>query len=146
MAEETINMSQRELSRLEAMQKIAAKILTRRKAGELLSLSSKQVGRLYKRYKKEGATGLISKRRGQSSNHRLPEELYERVTRLIQEKYPDFGPTLAQEKLEELDNISISRETTRQWMIKAKIWKGKKRKSAPIHQMRDRRDCFGELV
>jgi hypothetical protein len=46
--------------------------------------------------------GLISKKRGAIGNHRLPEGLKEVSISLTEEKYPDFGPTLAQEKLIEI--------------------------------------------
>ncbi len=50
------------------------------------------------------------------------------------------------EKLFEYHNISISRETTRQWMIEAGVWRNKEKKSPVIHQQRKRRARFGELV
>ena len=65
---------------------------------------------------------------------------------IIKEKYIDFGPTFLREKLIENHNITVSRETLRKWMTAENIWKTKRRKQARIHQMRERRSCFGELV
>jgi hypothetical protein len=41
------------------------------------------------------------------------------VIGIIREHYPDFGPTLAAEKLAELHRIHLARETLRQWMMMA---------------------------
>jgi hypothetical protein len=65
---------------------------------------------------------------------------------LLKEKYPDFGPTLAHEKLTEVHGMAISRESVRKLMIAEKMWKPKRAKEPPVHQMRERRACFGELV
>jgi len=67
-------MSQPELTRLEVIQRVKQKTLKQRQAAELLSVSVRQVKRLCKAYQASGATGLISKRRGQPSNNRLPEK------------------------------------------------------------------------
>jgi len=68
------------------------------------------------------------------------------VLDLIQERYRDFGPTLAHEKLTEVHGIKISRESVRKLMIEEEIWKPKRAKASSTHQMRERRACFGELV
>jgi len=64
----------------------------------------------------------------------------------LQGKYRGFGPTLAHEKLVELDGLQISDESVRQLMIAEELWKPKKARKVAIHQMRERRACFGELV
>jgi hypothetical protein len=61
-------------------------------------------------------------------------------------KYRDFGPTFAAEKLKEIDNLSINRETLRQWMIELGLWRGRIRKGLIVHHTRERRPRFGELV
>jgi hypothetical protein len=62
------------------------------------------------------------------------------------ERYLDFGPTLAREKLIELHRISVSKETLRQWMTEAGIWVSCRERKKRVFQSRGRRDCFGELV
>jgi hypothetical protein len=64
---------------------------------------------------------------------------------LIREKYPDFGPTFASEKLLEYHSIKISEETLRKWMIKENLWVSRKKK-VHLHSSRPRRDFFGELI
>jgi hypothetical protein len=146
MKKEMLNMSQKELTRLEVIQKIDNKIVTQSKAAELLNLSLRQIKRLVKAYKTMGAKGLISKKRGMIGNHRLPEEIKRKAIEIIAAKYPDFGSTLAREKLLELDGIKLSLGTVRTLMIVNEFWRISYKKRKTIHQMRERRSRSGELV
>jgi hypothetical protein len=139
-------MSDGELSRLEVLRDLDQKRLTTAAAGQLLGLERRQVFRLLKTYRTEGATGLISKRRGRRSNRRKPEALRRAVLAMIREWYWDFGPTLAAEKLREVHGIALGRETLRLWMIEAGLWLDRKQRRKCVHQPRSRRDCVGELV
>ena len=60
--------------------------------------------------KHDGAASLVSRRRGRPSNNRLPETYRDLALALMRERYADFGPTLAAEKLAELHGCTISRE------------------------------------
>jgi hypothetical protein len=42
--------------------------------------------------------------------------------------------------------IEVSRETVRQWMMGAKLWRARKQRVEKIHEWRPRRSRFGELV
>ncbi|MDP9585227.1 UNVERIFIED_ORG: hypothetical protein J2791_004542, partial [Burkholderia contaminans] len=63
-----------------------------------------------------------SQRRGHASNHQLPEDLAHRALSLIRERYADFGPTLACEKLRESHGIRLAKETVRKLMTDAGLW------------------------
>ena len=117
-------MSQPELTRLEVIQRVKRKTLKQRQAAELLSVSLRQVKRLCKAYQANGASGLISKRRGQPSNNRLPEKAINKARQLLRTRYPDFGPTLAAEK-RSTEGVSLSVETVRQLLIGEGLWKAK---------------------
>jgi len=138
-------MSQAELTRLEVIQRVKRKTLKQRQAAELLSVSVRQVKRLCKAYQASGAAGLISKRRGQPSNNRLPEKTIDKARHLLRSRYPDFGPTLATEKLA-IEGVSLSVETVRQLLIGEGLWKAKRVRRVMIHQLRERRARLGELV
>jgi transposase len=138
-------MSQRELTRLEVIQRVKRKTLKQGQAAELLSLSVRQVKRLCKAYQVSGAAGLISKRRGQPSNNRLPEKTINKAQQLLRSRYHDFGPTLATEKLA-IEGVSLSVETVRQLLIGEGLWKAKVVRRPVIHQLRERRARCGELV
>jgi len=141
-----LQMSTKELDRLEIMQKLEEKRMRQQEAARILGLSLRQVKRLLKSYRDRGAPGLVSKRRGRASNNRLSEETRKKALGLLQNKYKGFGPTLASEKLVELDGLRISDESVRQMMIAEGLWKAKKTRKVVVHQMRERRASFGELV
>jgi hypothetical protein len=146
MPEEKIKMSIKEAERLGVMRQIDHKNLTLIQASEQLSLSLRQTKRIRRRYLEDGALGLISRRIGKPSGNKIPEETRSKAISLIRTSYPDFGPTLASEKLEERDQIKVSRETIRKWMIEAGIWRPKRKKEKRVYQRRARRSRFGELL
>ncbi|NCC21339.1 MAG: hypothetical protein EOM26_02625 [Alphaproteobacteria bacterium] len=65
---------------------------------------------------------------------------------LLRDKYPDFGATLAAEKLLALDGLKVSRETVRQTQVRLGLHKPKSRRSKRVLQSRERRPRFGELI
>ena len=139
-------MSDGELRRLEVLRDLDRQRLTTAAAGQLLGLERRQVFRLLKAFRLEGPNGLISKRRGCHSNRRKPEELRTKALTIIRQRYWDFGPTLAAEKLREVHGITLGRETLRLWMITDGLWCDRKQRRKQVHQPRHRRDCIGELV
>jgi len=141
-----ITMNQREVLRLQIMENLKNGKLGQSEASKILQISCRQIRRLIKVYRRQGAEGLIYKRRGKPSNNRVCEKVKENILIIIKEKYPDFGPTFLGEKLLENHDIKISKETLRQLMISENIWNPKRCKKARIHQMRERRSCLGELV
>ena len=144
--DELLEMSTKELSRLEIMQKLSQKRMNQREAGVMLKLSMRQIKRLLKAYRKQGAAGLVSKHRGRKGNNRLAEDVKKRALDLLKTKYKGFGPTLAHEKLVEKEKLQLSDESVRQLMIAEDLWKARKVKKVVVHQLRERRACFGELV
>jgi len=134
-----------EMDKLIILQDIKKRTITQQEGAHLLSLSPRHVRRLLKRVATEGASGL--KRRSTKSNNRAhPEHFKKSVITKVKESYSYFGPTFASEKLWEIDRLKVNKETLRQWMIEEALWKGKVRKSSPLHQSRQRRSRFGELV
>lgn len=141
-----LTMSKKELTRLEIIQRLGERRLKQKEAGEMLEISPRQVRRLLTNYKRDGAAGLISKQRGYPSNNQMDPQIKKKAIELLHNQYPDFGPTLASEKLEERDGLKLSRESIRQIMIAEELWKPRNRKRPQIHQMRPRRPRVGELV
>jgi len=144
--EKLITMSAKEMSRLEIVQRLEEKRLRQKEAAEILGLTVRQIKRLLSRYRKNGASGLVSQRRGKPGNNRLDECDLEKGLDLLKGKYKGFGPTLAHEKLVEVEGLKIGKESTRQIMIAEGLWKARKERKVTVHQMRERRACFGELV
>jgi hypothetical protein len=138
-------MSKRELNRLDVLARLDSDRLTARAAAELMAMTPRQTYRLLRKYRDGGASAIANQRRGCPSNNRLPDVVRDHAIALVRERYPDFGPTLAAEKLAELHDIHLARETVRQW-IAAGLWKDRRARLKAVHQPRYRRDCLGELI
>jgi hypothetical protein len=143
---ETLRMSSKELQRVEIMERLLAKRLSQVEAGQHLGLSTRHVRRLQENYRRDGARGLLSARRGKPSNHRLSQAIEKEALAWIESRYKDFGPTLAHEKLKEVHHLKLSVESVRQLMIREGYWEGKRRRRIVVHQQRSRRSRVGELV
>lgn len=141
-----LTMSDKEVSRLEVMQRLKEKSLSQREAAKILGVSVRHVRRLFKAYLEKGAAGLVSQRRGRESNNRLSEATRVQALDLLGSKYRGFGPTLACEKLVEVEGLKISNESVRKMMMAEGLWKARRVRKIVTHQMRERRPCRGELV
>lgn len=140
-----IAMTQEELKRLHIIHKALDKSITQAQAAESIGVCLRQLQRIVKIVRIEGNEGIINKARGRRSNKALPNKIKSKVLKLYQAKYPDFGPTLATEKLFEIDKIKINNETLRLWLLEAGI-SYKKRKLRPHRQWRQRKQCFGQMI
>ena len=139
-------MSSSERARSHLIRATVDKRLGQREASEQAGVSLRQFKRLVRAWKQEGDAGLVSRQRGKPSNHRLSGAMTGQIEHLPRDTYPDFGPTLAAEKLAERDGISVSRETVRHLQIHLERHKPKRRRQRRVFQSRTRRPRFGELV
>src|ERR1700761_4758083 len=141
-----VSMSRQEFDRLDVLLRVQSGRLRFGEACDLIGVRRRQVFRLLRNLEQDGATSLVSKRRGKPSNHRLPAEVRGLALSLVRERYADFGPTFAAEELAALHGCSVSRETLRKWMIADGLWIDRRHRLASPHQPRRRRACLGELV
>src|ERR1700723_731976 len=128
-----IAMSRTEIDRMSVLHDLADGRIRIAEASALMGLGRRQVFRLAKAFGQHGPQALVSRRRGRPSNRCYPTALRAEGIGIIRERYSDFGPTLAAERV-------------RQWMIAAGLWKDRRARLRPVHQPRYRRDCVGELV
>ena len=141
-----VSMSSQEFSRLDVLIDLSAGRIKVEDAGRLLGLGRSQVFRLLRGFRVEGATSLISRRRGRPSNNKITPTVRDLAMALVKERYADFGPTLACEKLSKTHGCGVSCETLRQWMIADGLWADRSRRLARVHQPRNRRERVGELI
>lgn len=141
---EIIMLSQKELKRLKIIQEAISKHITQKEASSLLALSQRQIANLVQRVRREGDKGIVHRLRGRPSNRKIPQKVKDRVINLYKSRYPDFGPTLASEKLSELNKIHLSRETLRLWLIEKGLWQ-RERKSRKHRHWRPRCECLGQM-
>src|SRR6516162_3960592 len=113
--EKFIIMSRKEKEREKVYEQLVRKEITQEAASQILDLSTRQIRTNLKRYKKDGT--VIHKNRGKPSKRKLdPEKRTFAIELLKSELWCGFGPTFAAEKLDELHNIKISRESIRHIM------------------------------
>lgn len=135
-----------EVNRLKVIQDVVDRRLTTHLAAERLDISDWHCRRLLQRYRADGPLGMADRRRGKRSNYQLPDGLAERAIQIIRERYADFGPTLACEKLAELHGVMLSKETVRKLMMQSGLWIPRRHRAPKIQQPRYRRACAGELI
>ena len=142
-----ITMSAKELDRFQIIKKLIDKHLNGTEASHLLTLSVRQVKRLKAKVKQGGAKGLVHGNRGRTSNHRLPAKEQERIKMLLHERYADFKPTFASEKLRENHHLDHDPKTICQIMINEGLWQPKRKEKISVHRAwRERRSHYGEMI
>jgi transposase len=147
MQEGQLLMTQAERDWLVALKKVAKGSITQRMAAEELGISVRQVQRLLEALKERGDQCVIHGLRGSPSNRKIDGKIEQKAVQILSMPvYEGFGPTLASEYLAKKHRIMASKETVRQWMIRAKLWEGKPQRVKQVHQWRPRRSRFGELV
>jgi hypothetical protein len=146
MVTRTLTMSHAELDRFGVITRVLERRLKQTEAARILQLGVRQVQRLCAAVGRDGADGLVSRKRGRPSSRRFPDKFRRALITLISAHYPDFGPTLATEKLLERHGIAVSNETVRKLMIEAGLWRTRAQRQPRIQQPRLRRACFGELI
>jgi len=140
-------MTQADRDRLVTLKKAKKKLITQREAAEELGISVRQVKRLLYALKKRGDKAVVHGLRGKPSNRKIGEGTEKEAVRILSAPvYQGFRPTLAAEYLGKRHGIEVSKETVRQWMMRAKLWRGKKQQVKAVHTWRPRRSRFGELV
>ncbi|MDO9130439.1 MAG: helix-turn-helix domain-containing protein [Anaerolineales bacterium] len=141
-----LTMSDKEVSRLEVMQRLKEKSLSQREAAKILGVSVRHVRRLFKAYLEKGAAGLVSQRRGRASNNRLSEATRQKALDFLGSKYRGFGPTLACEKLVEVEGLKISNESVRKMMMAAGLPKAYSVENAASAQDRHAPDARAQAM
>ena len=141
-----ITMTEEELFRYEIIKKLTAKEIKAKEASKILNLSIRQIKRLKVKVREKGPEGLIHQNRGRESNRKIDPEIIVKAGKYLREKYSDFGPTFAAEKLNENHEIKLSDEKVRQMMMEEKLWNPEPRKeTGQYHSWRERKECFGEM-
>jgi transposase-like protein len=140
-------MTQAERDRLVALKKADKRLITQRQAAQELKVSERHVRRLVAGLRAVGDRAIVHKLRGKPSHRRLPAELEQRAMEILADpKLSDYGPTLGSQYVAKKHGISISKETMRQWMIRAGRHRVRRQRVTEVHQWRPRRERFGELV
>src|SRR5574340_293679 len=144
--QEMLLLRRRDRDRLRVLHEVSQGHLTQRQAGGQLGIGDRWVRKLLRRMKEEGDRGVVHRLRGRASNRRLPEKLRQKALRLVKARYRGFGPTLAAEYLAKEHGVRMSKESLRQLLRAAGLWKARQRRVEEVHIWRERRSCRGESV
>lgn len=140
-------MSYRQLKTYDVLARVHRNEMTQVKAAQLLHVTDRTVRNRLDRLECGGPQSLLHGLIGKRSNHRMPEQEERRIAGILRKTYPDFGPTLAAEKLSELHGIVRDPKTIRRIQIHEGLWDPKSRTAVEIHRAwRLRRESLGELV
>src|ERR1700688_1112675 len=146
MKQETFTLSQKELQRVSAISACIQGDMACARAAALLCLSVRQIKRLKKRLREDGAAALAHANRGRPSHRRLPDAVRQRIVQLARSTYVGFNDHHLCEKLVEREGFSLSRETLRRLLRQNGLGSPRKRR-APAHRQRRLRCArLGELV
>lgn len=143
---EKIYMSVKEVNRVSILDQVKRKAMKQKKAASIMGISVRQVRRLLKAYRREGATALVHKLRGIPSNHKADASALDAAIAMVKERYADFSVTLAHEQLTNHHGFMYSRETLRGAMMTVGLWTPTRQPIPVIHALRARRASEGELV
>jgi len=137
-------MSGKERKRMVVLAEVKQGKLSVAVAGRLLGVCYRQAKRIWRRFKKRGAAGLVHRNRGKPGPRRKTAKLRSQALARYRERYPDFGPTLAAEKLQQ-EGLRVDHETLRRWLVAQGLWR-RGRKQQQHRSWRERRECFGQMV
>jgi len=144
--EKDIVLKKYELERLRILHMILAQKMSQIGASEIMEISYRQTKRLVKRIKSYGDKSIAHANRGKPSTRKISPKLEKQIMTLYKANYSDFGPTLANEKLQELHGISMSTEKLRQILIQHDLWKTHSKRDSACHSWRQRKEHEGEMI
>src|SRR5262245_17051274 len=114
-------MSQKERDTLKVMHGVLASERTQAEAARLLRRSVRHVRRLQRKLEAAGDGALVHGLRGRPSNRQADPKLKAAVLKAYRQRYADFGPTMAAEKLAG-EGLAVGVETLRRWLLAAGLW------------------------
>lgn len=146
MREDIVIMSQKEIQRLQIIQKVLGKEINQQKASEVLQITDRQVRRIVKRVREEGEAGITHYLRGRQGNRRIDQKKRNQAIKVYRMAYDGFGPRLASEKLLEREKIKVNEETLRLWLIEEGLWKKRKGQKEKKRSWRARKNHCGSMI
>jgi transposase len=143
---ETYTLSQKELQRVAVISSCVHGDLVCARAAVLLELTPRHVKRLTSRYRQGGEAALAHASRGRPSHRRLTQRARDCILQLARTRYAGFNDHHFAEKLNEVEGVSLHRETLRRLLRAAGLGSPRKRRPPAHRQRRLRSARVGELV
>jgi hypothetical protein len=140
-------MSLKQLNRLDILRRAERSEITQAAAAKLLGITDRAVRRRIARLAAEGPESLFHGLKGRRSNNRMPEKEERAVGALLRERYPDFGPTFAAEKLREIHGVGRDPRTVRRIQVGLGLFSPRRARPPVAHRAaRVPRPSVGDLV
>jgi transposase InsO family protein len=147
MKKDIITMSKKQLNRFDVLSKANAGLITVHEASEALGLSERQVTRLKKKVRDEGATGVIHGNSSKQPANKISDQTKQEILNIRGQ--PELSTSNFEhfrEKLLELHNIQISHGALHGILIANGIKSPMTRRRAKTHRRRKRRVQAGLLL
>lgn len=147
MKQEVISLTQKQLNKLDVINKALAGFITVPEAAKALGLSERQVQRLKKKVRKEGATALVHKNSQKPSPHAISKDRIQEIIALKKsETFASANFSHFREILSEVYGIDISYSSLYTILRNANIASPKTRRRFKPHRRRKRRKQAGLLL
>lgn len=137
-----------EARRYRVIQNVIEKKVSQIEAASELEITDRHVRRLMGVVKEQGPEGMIHGLVGKPSNHAFKESKEKRILELWESKYRPCGLNFTHftEKLNEKEEIPVSKEKVRQLLRENEVVDVKPKKGRKHRKERVRRTQFGELL
>jgi transposase len=146
MKERELRVSQRELHRMHVVRLTLEGRESVGRGAKLLGISARQMKRLRHKMRERGDRGLAHGNRGKPARNKIASEKVKKVIALARGRYQGLNDTHLTEKLQEKEEISLSRPTVRGILRGAGIAAVKKRGVKRHYKRRERKAQEGALV
>ncbi len=146
MDEGELIMSQRDLHRMHVVQLTLEGRESVQRGAELLRLSARQVKRLRKKMRERGTQGLLHGNRGRRPWNRTVTQAVKKVLQLARGRYQGLNDTHLTEKLNEKEDVKLSRQTIRRLLRQGGIAAARKHRPKRHYKRRERKAQAGELL
>ena len=114
-----LQMTDKELKKLNTIKKILGGECTKKEASESLGITTRQINRLILKYKTDGEDAFIHKNRGRESKKKISENTKEEIKNLYITEYFDYNFTHFYEEIRE--KYKLSRKTISSILSEADI-------------------------
>jgi transposase len=146
MKEWELRVSQRELHRMHVVRLTIEGRESVGRGAKLLGISARQMKRLRRKMRERGDRGLAHGNRGKPARNKIASEKIKKVIALARGRYQGLNDTHLTEKLQEKEEINLSRPTVRGILRQAGIAAVRKRGVKRHYKRRERKAQEGALV
>jgi transposase len=143
---EFVTLNRKEQKRALVLGKVDRGELTAVEAGKVMGLSERHVRRLLAEYREDGPKALAHGNRGRIPHHALAPTTRAQVLDLAQGKYNGFNHSHLTEKLQEDEEVDISRSSVRRILVGSGIKSPRKRRAPKHRKRRERRPQRGMML